>query len=66
MVHITFDGTGYETMLAVGDNLLDWKPLGTIVPFRENILDAKQAAGYIAPQDHRWGGPARPRSVTLS
>jgi len=58
MVYITFDGTGYETMLAVSDNLLDWKPLGTILPFRENTWDAKQAAGYIALQDHRWGGSA--------
>jgi hypothetical protein len=56
MVYITFDGTGYETLLAVSDNLLDWKPLGKILPFRENTWDALQAGGYVALQDHRWGG----------
>lgn len=56
MVYITFDGTGYETLLAVSENLLEWKPLGKILPFRENTWDALQAGGYIALQDHRWGG----------
>ena len=56
MTYITFGGTGYETLLAVSDNLLDWEPLGTILPFRENTWDALQAGGYIALQDHHWGG----------
>ena len=56
MVYITFDGTGYETLIAVSDNLLDWKPLGKILPFLDKTWDAHQAAGYIALQDHQWGG----------
>ena len=56
MTYITFDGAGYETLLAVSDNLLDWEPLGKILPFREDTWDAVQAAGYIALQDHQWGG----------
>lgn len=56
MAYITFDGTGYETLLATSDNLLDWKPLGKILPFREKTWDGLQAAGYIALQDHQWGG----------
>lgn len=42
MAYITFDGTGYETLLATSDNLLDWKPLGKILPFREKTWDALQ------------------------
>jgi predicted GH43/DUF377 family glycosyl hydrolase len=56
MTYITFDGTGYETLIASSDNLLDWEPLGKILPFRENTWDAFQAGGYIALQDHQWGG----------
>ena len=54
MVYITFDGNGYETELAVSDDLLKWKPLGKILPFRKDGWDAVQAAGYIALQDHTW------------
>ena len=60
MVYITFDGTGYETLIAVSDNLLDWKPLGKILPFLDKTWDAYQAAGYIALQDHQWGGSYKP------
>jgi len=56
MVYIIFDGTGYETALAVSDDLLAWQTLGKILPFREGTWDALQAAGYIALQDHAWGG----------
>lgn len=56
MVYITFDGNGYETELAVSDDLLKWKPLGKILPFRKDGWDAVQAAGYIALQDHTWAG----------
>jgi predicted GH43/DUF377 family glycosyl hydrolase len=56
MVYIVFDGHGYETHLAVSEDLLDWKPLGTILPFQKNTWDGVQSAGYIALQNHEWGG----------
>lgn len=56
MAYIIFDGSGYETALAVSEDLLAWKPLGKILPFREGTWDAVQSAGYIALQDHTWGG----------
>jgi len=56
MLHITFDGTGYETEIAVSDDLLQWKPLGKALPFQKDTWDAIQSAGYIALQDHSWGG----------
>ncbi|MBN1817122.1 MAG: hypothetical protein JW828_07150, partial [Sedimentisphaerales bacterium] len=55
MTYIIFDGTGYETALAVSENLLDWTPIGKILPFRKEGWDAMQAAGYIALQDYEWG-----------
>ncbi len=59
MVYIIFDGNGYETHLAESSDLLSWKPKGTILSFRENTWDAFQAAGYVALQDHTWGGGYR-------
>jgi beta-xylosidase len=59
MVYIIFDGSGYETALARSDDLLHWKPLGKILRFRPGAWDAKQAAGFIALQDHAWGGSYR-------
>ena len=59
MMYIIFDGSGYETALAESTDLLDWKPLGKILRFREGTWDAKQAAGYVALQDHTWGGSYR-------
>lgn len=56
MMYIIFDGTGYETAIAESDDLLNFKPLGKILSFREGAWDARQAAGYIALQDHSWGG----------
>ena len=59
MTYLTFDGTGYETCLASSDNLLEWKQQDSaILPFGKDTWDAQQAAGYIALQDHTWGGPA--------
>ena len=48
MIYIIFDGGGYETAIAVSHDLLNWKPLGRILHFREGSWDARQAAGYIA------------------
>ncbi len=56
MVYIIFDGNGYETGIAQSDDLLSWKYLGRILRFREGTWDANQVAGYIALQDHTWGG----------
>lgn len=50
--------TGYRTHLAVSDDLLDWEPLGVVLPFRGEGWDARQAAGGIALVDTTWGGSA--------
>ena len=49
--------SGYETHLAVSDDLLHWEKIDTI--FRRNDLnrwDSKQCAGYAAYMDIRFGG----------
>lgn len=56
MTYIVFNDVGYQTMLAASDNLLDWKPLGTILRQGKDRWDARQVAGYIALQDTTWGG----------
>jgi len=56
MVYITFNGKGYETEIAISDDLLNWEPFGKPLPFSENHWDSVQKAGYIALQDHTWGG----------
>jgi len=56
LMYIIFDGSGYETAVAESPDLLMWKPLGRILRFREGTWDARQAAGYIALQEHTWGG----------
>jgi predicted GH43/DUF377 family glycosyl hydrolase len=49
---------GYETRLAVSDDLLSWTPLGTVLPFRDAGWDRWQAAGSLALVDPEWGGSA--------
>lgn len=57
MSYIVFDGTGYETCLAVSDDLRNWEKLGKILSFTdEGRWDDLQKAGYVALQDHEWGG----------
>ncbi|NIG55351.1 glycosylase [Chitinophaga sp. Cy-1792] len=59
MTYIIFDGRGYETWLAKSANLLEWKPLGRVLPFSDSTghdWDKNQKAGYIALQDYTWGG----------
>jgi predicted GH43/DUF377 family glycosyl hydrolase len=56
MTYVIFDGTGYETAIAESNDLLNFKPLGKILSFLEGTWDARQVAGYIALQDHSWGG----------
>lgn len=62
MTYIVFDGRGYETWLAKSKDLLHWKTQGRIMSFSDTTdpaatsWDANQKAGYIALQDHQWGG----------
>ena len=50
---------GYETCLAVSDDLLNWKKLGKILPFAKTGWDAWQGDGGVALFDHVWGGSAK-------
>jgi predicted GH43/DUF377 family glycosyl hydrolase len=57
MVYLIFDGYGYETAIAESGDLLNWKTLGKILEFKKDqTWDRNQVAGYIALQDHTWGG----------
>lgn len=63
MTYIVFDGRGYETWIAKSKDLLHWKTIGRILSFGDTSKgknasewDANQRAGYIALQDHNWGG----------
>ena len=56
MMYIIFDGNGYETAIAQSADLINWKPLGKILRFRQGRWDENQVAGYIALQDFAWGG----------
>lgn len=56
MIYIIFDGQGYETALAVSDDLLHWQSMGKVLPFRPGYWDALQAAGSVALQDFNWQG----------
>ena len=38
MMHVGFDGKGYQTGLAVSDDLTHWQPLGVILPRGGNRL----------------------------
>jgi predicted GH43/DUF377 family glycosyl hydrolase len=58
MGYIVFDGAGYETCLAVSDDLLRREKLGTLLAFTDSGWDAQQKAGYFALQDTTWGGTA--------
>lgn len=49
------DNAGYETHLAVSDDLLKWKRLGKILSFRQDGWDAWQADGGIALYSTKWG-----------
>lgn len=63
MVYVeTKDRMGYETLLARSDNLLEWTPLGKILPFPDSGWDSWQADGSIALADPNWGGSANLQS----
>jgi predicted GH43/DUF377 family glycosyl hydrolase len=48
------DQVGYETHLAVSDDLLNWQRLGRILSHRREGWDAWQADGGLALYDTRW------------
>lgn len=50
------DKVGYETHLAVSDDLVKWERLGKILTFRKEGWDAWQDDGGLALYDTRWGG----------
>jgi len=50
------DNIGYETHLAVSDDLLRWTRLGKILSFSKQGWDAWQGDGGIALYDTRWDG----------
>jgi predicted GH43/DUF377 family glycosyl hydrolase len=57
MVYIAIkNNTGYETFLAESDDLLQWRPLGKILPFAESGWDQWQAGGTVALVDPTWAG----------
>lgn len=49
------DKVGYETHLAVSDDLLRWERLGKILSFRREGWDAWQAGGGVALYSTKWG-----------
>jgi predicted GH43/DUF377 family glycosyl hydrolase len=57
MTYLIFDGRGYETWLAKSEDLLVWDDLGQIMSYTDSTTwDSNQKAGYVALQDHEWGG----------
>lgn len=46
---------GYTTEIARSTDLLQWEPLGSLLPFRDGTWDAAQAAGSIALPSTAWG-----------
>jgi predicted GH43/DUF377 family glycosyl hydrolase len=50
------DKVGYETHLAVSDDLLNWTRLGKILSFSKQGWDAWQGDGGLALYDTCWGG----------
>src|SRR6185503_11736709 len=54
---------GYTTQLAESDNLLQWKPLGTILARgAKGAWDQANAAGGVALFDPAWGGSSELRT----
>jgi predicted GH43/DUF377 family glycosyl hydrolase len=56
-VQLEKEPQGYTTQLAESDDLLHWRPLGTILPRGEtNSWDQANAGGGVALFDPKWGG----------
>jgi predicted GH43/DUF377 family glycosyl hydrolase len=56
MTYIVFDGQGYETWLAVSEDLLHWDQKGKLLSYTKNTWDANQKAGYLSLVSIDWGG----------
>jgi predicted GH43/DUF377 family glycosyl hydrolase len=56
MAYVCMNEVGYETHLAASEDLLQWQPLGAILPFAEGGWDQWQASGGFALGDTCWGG----------
>jgi alpha-L-fucosidase 2 len=57
MLYVSIKGkVGYETFLAESEDLLDWKPLGKVLPFSGSGWDRWQGDGGAALVDPAWGG----------
>lgn len=57
MYYFVFDGRGYETWMAVSDDLLSWNTLGRVLSFsKSSDWDRDQKGGYLALTDTEWGG----------
>jgi alpha-L-rhamnosidase len=59
MMYVGFDGTGYQTALAVSADLLNWQPLSTILTRNENgnAWDSRNIAGTWMLRDNDMHGP---------
>src|SRR5882724_2188880 len=51
MHYVCMNGAGYETRLAISDDLLHWRTLGSILTFRKSGWDRWQADGGVALVD---------------
>ena len=56
MTYIVFDGQGYETWLAMSEDLIHWESKGKILSFTDDSWDANQKAGYVSLVNTDWGG----------
>ncbi len=57
MMYVGYDGIGYQTGLATSENLLDWRPLGTILRRGEgNGWDSLNAAGTWILRENEMDG----------
>ncbi|CAN5125102.1 hypothetical protein BH23BAC1_BH23BAC1_31370 [soil metagenome] len=63
MTYIVFDGKGYETWLAVSEDILNWETKGKILSFTPGTWDASQKAGYLSLVDITWGGSYQPEML---
>ena len=61
MHYVSMNEVGYETYLAVSDDLLEWRTLGKILSFRDSGWDQWQADGGMALIDPAWEGSYEPR-----
>ena len=55
MTYVIFDGNGYETWLSTSDDLLHWREVGCLLPFRNGTWDCQQRAGFPALTNWTWG-----------